>query len=142
MAKKRPTTKVSNQESKNYFSKANEFFECSITALSTNNWNVAGLLAVQAVISAADSLSGFLAGIRSTSQDHGDTATLLKSIATDTSKEWSAQANRFSRIISKKNLIQYEGRELSEKEAVYLVEQARRFINWVRKNIPWHCRSV
>ncbi len=136
MAKKRPTSNVSRQEAKNYLSKASEFFESAIITLADKNWNTAGLLAVQAVISASDALTGFIAGIRSASQDHGDAADLIKSLTTDTSKEWSAQANRFSRVISKKNVIQYESRELSEKEAVDLVEQARRFINWVRKNVP------
>lgn len=38
-----------------------------------------------------------------------------------------------NRIVGKKNLIAYEGRLISPKEASYLVEQAERFLDWVRE---------
>jgi len=132
MPRKFKTIFVSTKDSQKYLAKALEFIAEANRCHTEKKWNCAGLLAIHAAISAADSLLGFVAGRRSKSSDHGDVAELvrqqLKHLA-----ESGKQANRLARIVGKKNLVQYEARKITPKEASYLVEQAERFVNWARE---------
>ena len=132
MAKKHRTTTVTYQQAQTYLSKALEFLLASKEAMKDGRFNSAGLLAVHSAISSADSLLGHQAGYRSTSPDHKVAADLLKDQNIG-STDSSNQIRRFERILSKKNLVQYEARKITQKEASYLVEQAERFLDWVRE---------
>jgi hypothetical protein len=57
---------------------------------------------------------------------------LIKDIGSGTA-EWTKQGSRLNRILGKKNLVEYEAREITQAEASYLVEQAERFVDWVRE---------
>jgi HEPN domain-containing protein len=131
MARKFKTVSVSKEDSGKYLNKALEFLAESNRCLSDQKWNCAGLLAIHTAISAVDSILGYVAGCRSSSSDHGDTVELVRQQLKHI-EESSKQANRLSRILGKKNLVEYEAREVSQKEAAYLVEQAERFVDWVR----------
>lgn len=131
MTKKHRITAVTRQQAQTYLSKALEFLQASREAMKVGRVNSAGLLAIQAAISTADALLGHQAGYRSTSPDHKAAADLLKDLRVG-SADRSNQIRRFERILNKKNLVQYEARELTRKEADYLVEQAERFVDWAR----------
>ena len=130
MAKKHRTTNVTREQAQGYLNKAREFLRDSKKAMRDGQWNSAGLLAIHSTISASDALLGYQAGLRSTSPDHKTSADLLNGIGAG-SRDWSKQINRFNRILGKKNLVEYEARPITEKEASYLVEQSDRFVRWV-----------
>ena len=130
MAKKHRTTSVTREQAQSYLKKAAEFPLNSKKAMKDSQWNSAGLLAIHSAISASDALLGYQAGFRSTSPDHKVAVDLLSRIGTG-SKDWSNQVNRFNRILGKKNLVEYEARPITEKEALNLVEWSDRFVRWV-----------
>jgi uncharacterized protein (UPF0332 family) len=132
MTKKHRTTAVTRPQAQTYLNKAKEFLVASREAMKEDRWNSAGLLAIHAAISSADALLGYQAGYRSTSPDHRVAATLLKELGVG-SADRSDQIRRFKRILSKKNIVEYEARQITQKEASYLVEQADRFVNWARE---------
>ncbi len=130
MAKKHRTTSVTREQAQSYLNKATEFLLDAKKGMRDGQWNSAGLLAIHSTISASDALLGYRAGFRSTSPDHKVAADLLSRIGAS-SKDWSNQINRFNRIVGKKNLVEYEARSITEKEASHLVEQSDRFVHWV-----------
>jgi HEPN domain-containing protein len=132
MAKKHRITTVTRQQAQTYLSKAMEFLVASRESIKDGRFNSAGLLAIHAAISSADALLGHQAGYRSTSPDHKAAADLLKDLGIG-SADRSNQIRRFERILSKKNIVEYEARQITQKEASYLVEQAQRFLDWVRE---------
>ena len=135
MVKKRKTTPVSRAEARVYLEKATEFHSKAVAALIDESWDTAGLLAVHSAISAADSLLGFTTGIRSTSQNHKEVVNLMKKQDSGSS-DWSTQANRLGQIVARKNVVEYEGKKLLEKDAGNLVQQAERFLEWVKGQLP------
>lgn len=130
MAKQLKTRSVSEHQVQVFLEKAGEFLRRSLAGLAEEDFNAAGLLAVHAVISANDAVTGRYGQERSTGEDHQKAADLLRSAAPAGAREWHLQANRLNRIIGKKHLIAYEGRLITPKEASYLVEQAERFVAW------------
>lgn len=135
MARKIRTKSTNREESTIYLEKAEQFIGNGKEALQKGDLITAGLLAIHSAISAADALIIYRAGMRSTSPDHSVVVRLIGKVAPSGSSEWVRQANRLSRIVAKKNLVAYEARSLSRKEALYLVEQAERFLAWVREVI-------
>ncbi len=132
MTRKFKTVPIKKDDSQKYLIKALQFMVEANRYHADRKWDSAGLLAIHAAISAADSVLGFVVGYRSSSPDHADVVELVRQQLKQI-EDSSKQANRLSRIIGKKNLVQYESRPLTEKEASYLVEQAERFQEWVRK---------
>ncbi len=121
-------TKQENKiKSFNYLKKAEDNHTQMREALENNNFNAAGTLAIQCAISAADAVCIYQLGMRSISQNHLDLCDLIKSIPLPDSKD---KSNTLLRIISKKNLIQYESRSILQKEAVDIVKGANRFYQW------------
>ncbi len=129
------TVPVSREDSCKYLSKALEYLVAAKDCRSDGRFSSAGLLAIHTAISSADAILGSVTGYRSSSPDHRDVVELIRQQLRHIEGS-SKQANRLSRIIGKKSLVQYETRELTEKEALYLVEQAERFLDWVREVVP------
>lgn len=111
----------------NYLKKAEDNHTQMLEALRNNNFNAAGTLAIQCAISAADAVCIHEMGVRSLSQNHLDLCDLVKSVPLPDSKD---KSNTLLRIISKKNLIQYESRSILQKEAGEIVKGANRFYQW------------
>ena len=111
-----------------YLKKAEDNHTHMFEALRINNFNAAGTLAIQCAISAADAVCIHEKGVRSLSQNHLDICDIVKSIPLQESIE---KSKILRRIISKKNLIQYESRSILQKEAVEIVKGAGRFYQWV-----------
>jgi hypothetical protein len=136
MAKQSKTRSVSEQQVRAYLEKAGEFLRRSLASLAEEDFNAAGLLAVHAAISANDAVTGQHGHKRSAGEEHQKAADLLREVAPIGAREWHLQANRLNRIVGKKNLVAYEGRLISSKEATWLVEQAERFVNWAKEVVP------
>lgn len=133
MAPKRMKTKQEEKTAaKDYLKKAEDNYIQMISALENGNFNAAGTLALQCVISAADAICVYEKGVRSVSGDHFDVCDLVASITLSDAKEKSSLLRR---VIGKKNLIQYEHRNIYQKEADEIVKAASRFHQWVVDNI-------
>jgi hypothetical protein len=102
-------------------------------SIAEGKWNSAGLQAVHAVISASDATIVYYGGARSIELDHREVVGLLQDILGDTA---AAAGRHVSRVIAKKNLIEYEGRSITQTEAKEMVEHAKRFLEWVVGNLP------
>jgi len=102
-------------------------------SIAEGKWNSAGLQAVHAVISASDAAIVYYGGARSIELDHREVVGLLQDILGDTA---AVAGRHVSRVIAKKNLIEYEGRSITQTEAKEMVEHAKRFLEWVVGNLP------
>lgn len=127
-ARKIKTKQEDKSNAFKYLKKAEDNYNQMLTALNNNNYNAAGTLAVQCGISAADAVCVHEKGIRSLSQNHLDLCDLVKSIPLPEAKDKSITLKK---IISKKNLIQYESRSIYKNEANEIVKGATRFYQWV-----------
>lgn len=134
MAEKSKTRSAEKNNYINYIKKAQEFSQTMQSAYEGENWNSVGLEAVHAVISANDALLVFFGGIRSTSPDHMDAVRLLTEII-DTEKA-RRNSNHLRRVIAKKNVIEYENRLFTRKEAEGVKLHAERFLSWAVSMLP------
>ncbi len=122
------TKQEDRSAAKDYLRKATDNYEGMFSAIHTSNFNAAATLALQCVISSADSICVFEKGIRSISQDHLDVCDLIDSLPI---KEAKDKSKLLRKIIAKKNLIQYERRNIYQDEALEIVKIATRFYQWV-----------
>ncbi len=127
VARKIKTKQEDRVKAFNYLKKAEDNQIQMLEALSNNNFNAAGTLAIQCAISAADAVCIHEIGVRSLSQNYLDLCDLVKSVPLPDSVD---KSNSWQRIISKKNLIQYESRSIFQKEAIEIVKGANRFFQW------------
>ncbi len=126
--------KSSKEDYKKFLKKADEFYEMMQQSLMKEKWNAAGLNAIHTGISANDALLTFHFGLRSISPKHDDAVKLLISMMKRDDAE--IKAKHLRRIISVKNLVEYDGRLLSRSEAESLAKHAERFLDWVRSLLP------
>ena len=103
-----------------------------LTALEALNFNAAGTLALQCAISSADAICVYEKGIRSISDDHLDVCDIVNSITLPDAKE---KANLLKRVIRKKNMVQYERRNVYQSEANEMTKATSRFYQWAASNI-------
>jgi HEPN domain-containing protein len=104
-----------------------------IDTFKKKNWNSVGLEAVHCAISAADALMIYSKGMRCASEDHKDSVEFIEQNIER--REVKQHLNQFRAIIGKKNLIEYEERSFSEKEAEEVLKRAERFLNWVKEQL-------
>jgi hypothetical protein len=126
--RKMKTKQEEKSAAKDYLKKGEDNFKAMLIALEGKNFNAAGTLALQCAISSSDAICVYEKGIRSISEDHFDVCDLVNSITLPDSKEKSSLLRR---IIGKKNLIQYERRNIYESEADEIVKASSRFYQWV-----------
>ena len=126
--------KSSKEDYKKFLKKAEEFFEMMEQSLMKEKWNAAGLNAIHTGISANDALLTFHFGLRSVSPKHDDAVKLLISMMKRDDIE--TKAKHLRRLISVKNLVEYDGRLLSRKEAESIAKHAERFLDWVKSLLP------
>jgi hypothetical protein len=112
-----------------YFKKATDNYEQMLIAFQADNTNAAATLAIQCAISSADAVCVFEKGIRSISQDHFDVCDLVASLPLEEAKE---KAKLLRKVIVKKNLVQYERRNIYKDEASEIIKVTARFYQWVK----------
>ena len=115
----------------NYLAKAEEFFRSALDNLASERWNAAALSAIHAGIAAADAVLVFERGIRSVSQRHEDVVDLLA----DSGADRSAAVTHLRRILARKNVVEYESRMFTRREAEDVAQHAERFLAWARTRI-------
>lgn len=115
-----------------YLKKAAEFERAMGDASVRRDWNAVGLNAVHAVISAADALTTFYLGERSTGDSHADVVDLLRRLPLPDARGKAQQA--FA-VIHEKNVVEYEDVDFGEAAAARVEVQARRFHAWARATL-------
>jgi HEPN domain-containing protein len=133
MTRKRKTKTVDKSEFRNFLAKAKDFASMMDLSLAEGKWNSAGLQAVHAVISASDAVIVYYGGVRSIELDHREVVGLLHDII---GEEAAAAGRHVSRVIAKKNLIEYEQRSITQTDSREMVEHAKRFLEWVTGLLP------
>jgi HEPN domain-containing protein len=114
--------------SRDYLAKASDNYRQMLFALESGNYNAAATLSIQCAISSADALCVHEKGMRSISADHFDVCSLIESIAIIEAKD---KAKTLRKIIAKKNMVQYERRNIFSSEAKELAKLTDRFYQWV-----------
>ncbi len=114
---------------KDYLKKAADNYQQMLSAIDLDNFNAAATLALQCIISSADAICVFEKGIRSVSSDHFDACDLVNSLPLEEAK---SKSNLLRKVIAKKNLIQYESRNVYEAEAIEIIKLTTRFYQWVK----------
>ena len=114
-----------------YLAKSREFAESMRRGLAECQWHAAGLGAVHSVISSADALLAAYGGIRSVEPDHRTAIRLLEETL---GKQAVSSARRHILfVIAKKNVIEYEQRRITRKEAGAIADHAERFLKFAEK---------
>ena len=126
--------KTSKEDYEKFLKKADEFCEMMHQSLTKEKWNAAGLNAIHTGISANDAVLTFYFGLRSISPKHDDAVKLLISMMKR--EDTGTNAKRLRYIISMKNIVEYDGRLLSKREAESLAKNAERFLAWVKSLLP------
>ena len=115
-----------------YLKKASDNYDQMLSAFHASNWNAAATLAVQCAISSADAICVFEKGVRSISQDHLDICELVANLPME---EANDKAKQLRKIIIRKNMVQYESRNVRKDDADEMVKVTTRFYQWVREII-------
>ncbi len=135
MTKKRKTRSIDKNAYRDFLVKAKDFASMMDVSISEGKWNSAGLQAVHTVISASDAVIAYYGGVRNIELDHREVVGLLHDIVGESAAA-AAAGRHVSRVIAKKNLVEYEGRSITQSDAKEMVEHAKRFIEWAVGNLP------
>jgi uncharacterized protein (UPF0332 family) len=76
----------------------------------------------------------YFLGKRNAGENHNETVALFKTIKNDESI--NKNANRISRVLSVKNMAEYEERLIYRSEAEKVLKDCERFLEFVKKNLP------
>ena len=125
---------MTKEEYIGYLKKAADFHATMHAAFVSANWNSVGLEAVHCAISCNDAILSFFTGERSKRQDHREAAALLvKAVGSEESKK---AAEHLRKIISLKNLIEYEDRSFTKAESESMLKRVDRFYEWAKSILP------
>ena len=120
---------IDKPQARTYLGKADEFLAAAKAALAAQQNDAALLLAIHAGISACDAVTVALGSVRSTDPDHLKAVDLLETVARQ-SQEVHERANQLRSLLKLKNLVEYEDRRVSAKEADTGTKRAERLASW------------
>ena len=126
------TSAAPRGEAPRFLSKGMEFRDAAARELSDERYDAAMLAAVHAVISANDAVTAVLAGIRSTDPDHKRAADLLEEVSGG-SPEVRLHVRQLRELLARKNVVEYESRRATKREAVDASNRAGRFVAWAQE---------
>lgn len=121
-------------EAQLYLAKAKQFSAEATTAIKGSRNDAAMLNAVHAAISATDAVCVALAGRRSADPDHQRAADLLQEIG-GKSREVINSVKQIRMLLAKKNVVEYESRPASSREASEAVKRAARLVHWASQTV-------
>lgn len=120
---------IDKPKARTYLGKADEFLAAAKLTLAAQQNDAALLLAIHAGISACDAVTVALGAVRSTDPEHLKAVDLLETVARQ-SQEVHERANQLRSLLKLKNLVEYEDRRVSAKEADTGTKRAERLANW------------
>lgn len=128
------TVRVARSEGRLYIDKSQQFLLEAHAAADAGRPDAAMLNAIHAAISAGDAVSAALSGRRSADPDHQRAVDLLEEVA-GPSPEIRSKARQMRTLLAKKNLVEYESRKASVKEARDSVERAGELVEWAAETV-------
>lgn len=134
MAPRCKTRDVAKSLYTNYLKRANECYHAAKISFDNGEWTAATINIIHACISASDAMCVFYLGKRHAGEGHNDAVVLFKSIK-DT-ESVNNNAKRLIRILSIKNMAEYEERLVYRTEAEHALKDCERFIEFVMKELP------
>jgi hypothetical protein len=120
---------VPRSDAAKYLAKAHEFITNAQVALDAARADAALLDAVHAGMAACDTVTVTVAEVRSSDSEHLRAADLLEELGR-ASDDADAHARQLRLLVSKKNLVEYEARRITLREARDGVERATRLVAW------------
>jgi len=134
MVRRPKTVSVSRAEAGLYLAKAEQFSAEASAALGGSRNDAAMLNAIHAAISAVDAVTAALAGLRSADPDHQRAIDLLEEVASG-SDEVKTRVRQVRQLLARKNIVEYESRRATAKEARQAVERAKRVVTWAAQTV-------
>ena len=125
---------TSRGEASLYLAKAEQFVEEAETALESRRYDAAMLNSIHAAISGADSVAIALAGRRSADPDHQRAVDLLEEVG-GRSESTITRIRQLRALLAKKNVVEYESRRATAKEAAEAVARAVRIVEWAAETV-------
>lgn len=119
----------------NYLKRAEECYRAAKNSFEAQEWNSATISAIHACIAASDAICIYFLGKRNASESHNEAVALFKTIKADDEKI-NTNANRLSRILSVKNMAEYEDRLVFRTEAEKVIRDCERFLEYVKTKLP------
>ena len=116
-----------------YLNRAQQLYAMAREAEKKEFWAALGVNAVHCAISLNDAITVYCLGKRNASEDHATAAELLYKVELDGADN---QSKNFSRIIAKKNAIEYEERDFRHNDALDILKQLDRFYQWGTSKLP------
>lgn len=114
--------------------KAEQFFDEARIALEAGRHDACMLGAVHAAISAVDAVTVALLGRRSADPDHRRAADLLEQVALD-SPEFRSRVRQLRELLARKNIVEYESRRATAREATDATRRSERLVTWARETV-------
>ena len=127
--------KVDKIRFRDYYKRAEEFFEAMNDEVEFERYNASALLGIHASIALTDSLTIYESGERSTTEQHIDVIKLLKSICNKKGISKDGP-NHLRKVLSKKNQVAYgkyfKTMDTNELKSIRL--NVERFFAWAYRN--------
>lgn len=111
-----------------YLERAREFARQMDRAAGDRAWNSVGLLGVHCVISSCDALTVQRTGQRWSGQAHAGVLGMVGSLHLPKS---DVLLRQMAQVLDRKNRVEYEAREFTEKEAEEIRQQSTRVLHWI-----------
>lgn len=124
-------TAVARAEARLYLAKAEQFLDEGRAAAASGRSDAAMLNAIHAAISGTDAVTIALSGRRSADPDHSRSADLLEEVAAG-SDTVRARTRQLRMLLARKNIVEYESRRATAREAADAVSRAARLVEWAR----------
>jgi len=118
----------------NFLKRALECLNAAKTSFAIQEWNASTISAIHSCIAACDAMCVYFLGKRSRGESHNDAVKLFKTI--ENSKEIDTNSSRISRILSIKNMAEYEERLVFRSEAEKILKDCERLLDYIEKKLP------
>lgn len=119
----------------NYLRKSDECFRAANDCFLKGDWNAAAICAIHSCIAASDAICIYFLGRRHTGPNHNNAAELISTIKGG-NEEAKDGANRLRKILSIKNMAEYEERLMRRSDAEKLIKDAEWFLAFARSKLP------
>lgn len=120
----------------NYLKKAQECLASACRSFAASEWNASAINSIHSAISSVDAMCVFFLGQRHAGESHDGTVALLRTVKELDRKDLNSIVNRTSRILSLKNMAEYEERLVSSSEAEKALKDADRLLQFVKSKLP------
>jgi len=136
MTSKLKTGDVAKSLYTNYLKRAEECIHAARNSFANQKNGTQLLNAIHCCIAACDAMCVYFLGKRYAGENHEDVVKLFKVIKRNDDDELNKNANRIARIISIKNMAEYEERLVYRSEAERVLKNCERFLEYVKENLP------